>query len=347
MVANRLQLVFFIIATLLVLGLNVLIFLPYVSILFLAFVFAVVFTPMFDWLNKKFGDRRALASLVSVFLVFVFIAGPVLFFGAILFQESSDLYTKLLDEGEGALGLSTTLSPVGDFITTLFPGVQIESLEVDLATYMQRGLSWLVDHVSVLFTGVFKIFVGLFLMLLALFYFFRDGKKFMNAIVSLSPLDDFYDKKIIERTTTAVNSVVRGHIVIGVIQGFLVGLGFFIFGVPSPVLWGTVAALASFIPTIGTTIVILPAIIFLYVSGSIGASIGLLIWGATAVGMIDNLLGPLLIERGIKIHPLLILLSALGGISLFGPIGFLAGPVCLSILFAFLDIYPKVVSAKN
>ena len=104
--------------------------------------------------------------------------------------------------------------------------------------------------------------------------------------------------------------------------------------------------LASLIPNVGTALVLVPSVAFLYFTGHTGASVGLAIWGAIGVGFIDNLLGPHLIERGIKIHPLLILLSVIGGITLLGPIGFVAGPVILSLLFTLLEIYPSILSRK-
>lgn len=346
MQTGRLQLVFFILFVLLVLSLNVAIFLPYASILFLALVFAIMFDPLYEWLRKT-TRKETISALLSVFIVFLFIVGPVFLFGTILFQEALDLYSLFLEKEYTNSSYKDFLSAINAFIANLFPGVDVGALELNMAGYLEKSLSWVVDHTSVLFTGAFKVFVSLFLMLLMLFYFFKDGKKFVSSVVELSPLDDSYDKKIISRIFSSVNAVVRGHIVIGIIQGTLAGIGFAIFGVPSPVLFGTLAGLASFIPTIGTTLIILPAILFLFFLGSVGSALGLLIWGILAVGMVDNLLGPVLIQKGLKIHPLLILLSALGGLSLFGPIGFLAGPVCLSILFALLDIFPKVVDARH
>jgi len=322
------------------------IFLPYISILFLALVFAIIFDPLYEWL-RRITRKDAISALLSVFIVFLFIVGPVFLFGTILFQEAFDLYSVFLEKDYTNPGYQEFLSTINNFIANLFPGMDVASLEIDMASYFEKGLSWVVDHTSVLFSGAFRIFVSLFLMLLMLFYFFKDGKKFISSVIELSPLDDAHDKKIISKIFSAVNAVVRGHIVIGTIQGVLAGVGFAIFGVPSPVLFGTLTGLASFIPTIGTTLIILPAILYLFFLGSVGSALGLLIWGIIAVGMIDNLLGPLLIQKGLKIHPLLILLSALGGLSLFGPIGFLAGPVCLSVLFALLDIFPGVVSAKH
>ena len=134
---------------------------------------------------------------------------------------------------------------------------------------------------------------------------------------------------------------------IGLIQGMLTGVGFWMFGVSNPVIWGTVAAVASLVPALGTSLVNIPAIIFLFLSGNISQAIGLLIWVVLAVGLIDNILGPYFINRGVKIHPFLILISVLGGISFFGPVGFIAGPVVLGLLFALLELYPVIIKNKS
>jgi predicted PurR-regulated permease PerM len=127
----------------------------------------------------------------------------------------------------------------------------------------------------------------------------------------------------------------------------LSGVGFAIFGVPSPIIWAFVASIASFIPSFGTGLVMIPAVIFLFASGSIPSAIGLAIWGLVVVGLVDNLVGPILINRsGFRIHPLFILISVLGGIEFFGIVGFIAGPVIIGLLFALLEIYPFLVKDK-
>jgi len=155
----------------------------------------------------------------------------------------------------------------------------------------------------------------------------------------LSPLQDVHDEEIFNKLTLATNSVIKGNLIIVLIQGAMAALGFFLFGVPSPVLWGAVAAVAAVIPGFGTALVVAPAIIYLLFNGETSSAIGLFIWGLTAVGLVDNILGPKLVERGMKIHPFLILLSILGGLALFGPLGFLFGPLVLSLFFALSEIY--------
>ena len=183
--------------------------------------------------------------------------------------------------------------------------------------------------------------------LISLFYFLRDGKSFTQYLKILSPLSDRQDEKILSRLFVAVNSVIKGALSIALIQGFLTGIGFWIFGVPNPVLWGSTAAIAALVPNIGTALVLVPAIGFLYLNGEVAQAIGLGIWSITAVGLIDNILGPYLINRGVKIHPLLILLSVIGGLGLFGPVGFLLGPLIISLLFALIDIHFETVGRAD
>lgn len=347
MVNNRLQLLFFVLFILVVVGINFFIFLPYLTVLFLAFVFAVIFAPLHNYILKFFSRSPTFSALLTTVLVLVIIMGPVFFFGTILIQETSQVYESIKDTQSIDSGTARALSSANSFLSNFFPNTEISSLKLDLETFVGKGLSWIISHTSSIFSGAIKVFFSLLLMFLSLFYFFKDGRKFTDSLIELSPLHDNYDKKIVDKMILAVNSVVRGHLVIGVIQGILTGIGFYLFGIPSPVLWGTLAAVASLIPSIGTSLVIVPGILFLFYSGSMSSALGLLIWGGVAVGLIDNLLGPVLIKRGIHIHPLLILLSALGGVAFFGPIGFLAGPVALALLFALLDIYPDIVKGRK
>ena len=158
---------------------------------------------------------------------------------------------------------------------------------------------------------------------------------------------DIHDETIFNKLALAINSVVRGNLAVAIIQGILTAVGFTIFGVPNAVLWGSVAAITALIPGIGTALVIFPAIIFLFISGEALSAFGLLLWGVMAVGLIDNFLGPKLASRGMRLHPFLILLSIFGGIGFFGPIGFLLGPIILSLLFALLEIYSLISKAKE
>ena len=175
--------------------------------------------------------------------------------------------------------------------------------------------------------------------IIALFYFVKDGRSFLSEIVKLSPLKDSEDVMIVRKLDRVTHSLIRGTLVIAVLQGLLVGLGFLVFGVPNPVLWGSLAAIGALIPTVGTGIVTAPAIVFLAFSGHLAEAVGLFAWAMLVVGLVDNIIGPKLIGSAAKIHPLFVLLSVLGGISLFGIAGFLLGPLIFGFLMALAEIY--------
>jgi predicted PurR-regulated permease PerM len=185
------------------------------------------------------------------------------------------------------------------------------------------------------------------LVFITLYFFLKDGRKFLDYIIRLSPLDDVYDLKIFNRVGSMMTSVVRGVLLIAIVQAFLVGIGFYIFGVPNAVLWGTVTVVASLLPFIGTGLVVFPGVLYLLITGNLFAAIGLAIWGTFLVGLIDNLLMPLLYSKSTKVHPIIILFAVLGGIYAFGPLGFLVGPMAVSFFIAILEIYKEYMIPKK
>ena len=180
--------------------------------------------------------------------------------------------------------------------------------------------------------------------IIALFFMLRDASAIQEKIFLLSPLKRDYDENIIKKIRNAINSVIKGAIVTSVIQGLYASLGFWISGIPNPIVFGLLAMLLSLIPGVGTSIVTIPAIIYLFVAVSAWRGAILIVWFALGIVLIDNIISPHLIKRGIKMHPFIILISVLGGIALFGPIGFIIGPVVLAFFSALLDMYPLVIA---
>jgi len=208
----------------------------------------------------------------------------------------------------------------------------INQKTTDFISYISKNIA------SILTTTVSALFEFI-LMLLIIFYCLKDGEQWKKAIILLSPLGDKDDEKIITRLAQAINGVIKGSLFIAVIQGTLLGFGLWIFGIPNAALWGVVAAMTSLIPTLGTSLVSIPAIIFLFIAGHTASAIGLLIWAIVMVGMIDNFLGPIIVSKKINIPSLFILFSVLGGISLLGPVGILVGPLTISLLYTLISIY--------
>ncbi|MEK7501462.1 MAG: AI-2E family transporter [Patescibacteria group bacterium] len=323
----------------------VMIFLPFLTPILLAAVGAVIAYPIYKRINRLLGRgslRDSLAAFITVILILIVILAPLFFLVGSIYAEVQTLYGTLTDES----GRSDIISSLNSISATLshslfdvFPAYAFDSLNV--TEYVKRILEWMFTNLDTIFGSMAKVIGYVFVFLLSMFYFLRDGDSFKQKFISWSPLLDTYDEYITTTLKKAVWSVIAGTLTVSIIQGALTGLGFFIFGIPAPAVWGSVAAVASLIPGLGTSLVIIPGAIYLLVTGNYLFAIGLTVWGVFAVGLIDNFLGPYLINKGVNAHPFLILVSVLGGIATFGPIGFILGPLILAFLFALLDIYRK------
>lgn len=344
MTTSNVQLGFFISLAIIALTFTLWLFIPFIAPILLAAVFAIVFYPLHRRFARLIPRWPSITAFISTLLILLIIIGPLIFFGWLVFQESIGVYRSIVNEGNGIHILPDVISRLEGTIESL---LGIGKLNFD--TYVNAEeivlaiLTWIHTHIGELFSRVVEYSVGLFILVLALFSFLRDGETLVKGMVKISPLGDTFDKQIMKRVSTAVNSVIVGEVVIALLQGILTGLGFWIFGVPNAAIWGFLAAIAAFIPTFGTALILIPGILYLTFLVDWIPAIGLLLWGSVLVGLVDNVLRPIVIDKGMHIHPFLILIAVLGGISVFGPIGFVAGPVILGFLFALLDIYPFIV----
>ncbi|MDP3772480.1 MAG: AI-2E family transporter [bacterium] len=312
------------------------IFRPFLYTLVVAVVFATVFKPIHQKMLIVMRGREALAALLATILVLIIVVVPLIFFSVQIFQEAVGLYSFLFSNGGRAdfsLGVSDAIRNIAQFSP-----VPIE-ISVDVNQYIKQGLRWLLQNLGPISSNVARMLLAVFIFLVALYYLFKDGYKLKRAVVALSPLPDVHNEIIFNKLMMAINSVVKGSIMVALIQGIIAAIGFVIFGIPNAALWGSITAVAALVPGIGTALVLFPAILYLFLNGETFSAGGLLLWGMMAVGLVDNFLGPKLVERDIHVHPFLILLSILGGIGFFGPLGFLLGPLVLSMLFVLLDIY--------
>ncbi|KKW20003.1 MAG: hypothetical protein UY63_C0003G0016 [Parcubacteria group bacterium GW2011_GWA2_51_10] len=315
---------------------------PFLAALALAAVLSVIVSPLYQRILRAIPTRDGLAALATVAISVILILVPISFLVSRIAIESEQLYVSLTLL-EGRAYLDATLTSLDRTLGTYIPGLSgfSETASADIENYARQGLAWLLRESGRIFSSIAALALNFFIFFIALFYFLRDGGKFKRKVIEFSPLPDSADEKIAQRLEAAIHSVVKGNLAIALIQGVLAAVGFAIFGVPHSILWGTIAAVAALIPGIGTALVIIPAIIFLFVTGSTGAALGLLVWGLLAVGLVDNFLGPKLIGHGMQLHPLLVLLAVLGGILFFGPLGIFLGPLTLSLLFALLSVYSE------
>lgn len=317
------------------------IFRPFLLALILAMTFAVVFQPLHKKIVGYSRQRDGLAAFLTTIIIVAFILVPLIFLGIQILQEAELLYSYLT-EGNGRDNILNTISGLIDNVQRVFPFMR--DFSIDVNQLFRQGMGWLLQNLGAIFSNFAITIVSSFIFIFALYYLLKDGIRLKRTIIDLSPLAEADNEAIFHKLEGTIASVMKGSLLIALIQGVLTAVGFTIFGIPNAFLWGSVAAIAALIPGLGTALVLVPAVIFLFLSGKTFSAIGLLVWGIGAVGLIDNLLGPKLIGRGTQLHPFLILLSVLGGVGLFGPLGFLLGPLVLSLFFALLDIYSSLIS---
>jgi predicted PurR-regulated permease PerM len=215
----------------------------------------------------------------------------------------------------------------------------IPGFEINLADQIRRSAEWFTGNLATIFAGTVSTFFLFFISLIASYYFFKDGKELLQVLIKVSPLPDEEDQEILGRMARAVRAVATGTLLVAMIQAVLATIGMTIVGIDRAVILGGLVAIGAMIPGVGTGIVMLPVILFLFLSGSITQAVILLVWSVVVVGLVDNFVGPQLMRRGNNMHPFIILLSVLGGLSLFGPIGFLVGPVVVTLFLVLLEIY--------
>lgn len=329
------QIFFFVILFFAVLALNIAMFLPFIGAVVIALTLGSIFSPVYKKILGFFSGKEAISAFITVVVVILIIIIPVAFLGTMVFKEASVLYS-IFREGGNESYISNINGIVNSSLHKISP-----SLSFNVRDAFSKVLDFFVNNISKIFSGISGAAFSLFLALLGLYYILKDGDKLKKVLMSLSPLADEYDEDIFSKLSKTVSSVIRGSLLVALIQGILTGIGFLVFGLPTPAVWGAVAVISALVPMIGTSLVLAPGIIYLFSIGSTGAAIGLLAWGFLIVGTIDNFLRPKLFERGINIHSFFILISVLGGLKFFGAIGFLLGPLLLSLMFALLDIYKK------
>ncbi len=307
-------------------------FYPFLGALALALVLASLGMPLYDRINARLRHESFSALIVvGIMTGAVLLPAVLLFF--LLMNEVTSITQGAAQLDPGVItgtfyALEAHIHEVFPMMTSFDIGTFIRSSILALGSY---GVTMLTNTASALF----KLFVAIF----ALYYFIKDGHRFVRALIQLSPLTDDEDAQIVQKLRLVSRSLIRETLVIAVLQGSLAGVGFLLAGVPNPVLWGSIGAIGSLIPNIGTSIVFVPAVTYLLFMGHVPTAIGLTLWGVVVVGLADNLVRPFLVGRAMRIHPLFVLLSVLGGIAVFGVSGLLVGPLTLGLLVALAEIY--------
>jgi len=341
---------FFALILLVLILISFLIIKPFLTALLTGIIFSYIFYPVYLQISKRISNKN-ISSLITSIIVILIITLPLFF---VLNTISKEAYTTYLLSKQkltsGNLLIECeppdkTSCKISNFISKTINDPQTKYY---FDTAMKNVTSKITGSISNLLFSIPIFILDMFIVLFVMFFLFRDGKILINKIERIMPLKDKYRKHVFKKLNNMAYAVIYGSIIIAIIQGTLGGIGFLIFGLSSPLLWGVVMIFASLIPYIGSSIIWFPAAILLIIDGYINPEsstlikgILLMLYGIFIVGTIDNILKPKIIGDKAGIHPVLVLLGVVGGLSFLGFVGIIIGPIILAMLVTFIDIYEE------
>jgi predicted PurR-regulated permease PerM len=320
-------------------------FWAYISAIILALLIASAFYPLYAWLKKLLkGEERGASMLMTIF-VFLVLVIPVGGFVGTLSNEAFDFYRRSRDAVtllkiqqalEGDSIWAHRIRRVGELT-----GIEVnpETLE-ELATELGRNVGlFLSKQLRSMASNLLDFLIHFFLMMLIVYYIFRDGERLKNYISELLPFPMEQQELVVSKFREMARAVIVGNGLNGIIQGVIGGFGFFFFGLGSPFLWGTLIGFMAFLPFIGATIVYVPAFIILLLHGETGTAIGFLAYNGAYSIIMEYLFKPRMIGKGMRMNALLVFIGILGGIKLFGILGIIYGPLIMTIFITLAELY--------
>ena len=315
---------------------------PFLQVLFAAAIFSVMLYPIFDHLVRTMKCWRGTAATITLLFAGIFVCIPLYFFVTQILQESSNLYSAVTFNGGGGNTFESLANSINQFVNSIFP-----TLSFQLQSYVGDFLGFISQHIGGVVSGTAFAMLEIILVALSIFLFLKDAPFFIAGFKKLSPLEDSYDEEILDTLAISIRSVIRGTFSVVVIQGLILMLGFYLFGVPNAFLWRSIAMVLSIIPGVGTAMVFVPGIFYLFFMHQATMAFGLLVWSVLIHGSVDNFVRPILYGKAMSIHPLFVMFAVLGGLNFFGPLGFLFGPVVLSAFLALYSVYEKMILAES
>jgi predicted PurR-regulated permease PerM len=340
---KRSQAYFFLGLVVLFLALSFLIFRPYLGILLFAGALAILVSPIHRVLTRFFRNSRGLGAFATVVLTLIVVVLPLAYLIVALASEVIGMYSNLR-ASVSFDDVQVTLSRLLGTDLASRVATQMSNVMTNLADYVQPAFSSFASSMIALFSNTAELLFGLVILLISLYYTLKDGPSIKERLHRLSLLSDDSDNTIYARVRDAIRAVAFGSFSIAIVKGLIGGALFISLGLQAPVFWGSMIALSSFVPGVGTAIVTAPFAVYLFVTGQFWKGLVFSLVAALVIHLVDNLLMPQIVKSRLHIHPLLILLSILGGLSLMGPIGFFFGPVIVSVTLVLIDVYHKEFS---
>ncbi len=314
---------------------------PFFFPIFWAAVIASVFRPVYIKVRQTIGNPD-LSSILVLHVILLILLLPAGIIGGLAISESLDLYGNMDSNNRY---MQAVLQDIFNQFTH-HPIVQKlhidEKIWIEKLTETTKALAdYLLGSIRSLTENTLIFIVKFGVMLYALYFFIRDGDRFLNMIIRYFPLGGGREEILLEKFKTTALATLKVTLIIGGIQGTLGGIVFFITGIKGSMMWGIVMVLTSIIPTVGCSIIWAPAGIIMLLTGHLWQGIVILLFGALIISTVDQFLRPFLLGKDVQMHPLMIFLSTLGGIMLFGISGFVIGPIVCSLFLAILEMYEQ------
>lgn len=307
--------------------------------IFWAAIIAAIFYPVYKAIDRKLKVPN-LSTAITMMIVLVIIVVPLTLASILVVGESFDLYNSITNNSGH---INESIRQAVEWVKNNPYTAQLninQEFWTEKFSDLTKGITGFLLNSAKEFTQNSIIFVIMFFITFyTLFFFIRDGEKLLKKLMHLCPLGDDHEKILYDKFASTTRATVKGSLIVGLIQGTLGGAMFAVAGIDGAVVWGILMVLLSSVPGIGPYFIWLPAALIMLLIGHTWTGIGMILFGALVIGTIDNFLRPILVGKDSQMHPLLVLLSTLGGIAVFGISGFIIGPIIASLMLAFWDMY--------
>ena len=314
-------------------------------------VLAIVFAPVHRWLSRCMRQRLTLAALATVTIIVVMVILPVTLIAALLLNEASSVYGRMQS---GELNFGRYLQQVFDALPAWaanlldrFGLTSLGAVKDRLSAGLLKGSQFLAAQAINIGQNTLEFVVSLFVMLYLLFFLLRDGDDLSRRIKAAIPLRPEQQRALFDKFAIVVRATAKSTVVVALLQGALGGLIFWFLGIHAPLLWAALMAALSLLPAVGAGLVWLPVAIYFLATGAVWQGVVLIAYGVLVIGLVDNLLRPMLVGKDTKIPDYVVLISTLGGIAVFGLNGFVIGPLIAAMFMAVWDIFSASKAGKR
>ncbi len=322
-----------------------LIFEPFIKIIIISILITVILYPLKEKLNR-YIKNDILVSLICTVIVFIFIIVPSLILILFITNQTLYLYPKFISliSQENLIEYILQNLPFSEKLTSYIGNINASfafQLEKIIKSYAHTIFEFILEQSKTILLNIAFVFVGIFLMLLLIFFLFKDGKNFYNRIYKLIPLSDKDKNFIVYKTYQAIQGVVLGSVLTAIAQAILGFIAYFFAGIEFSIFWAFLTFIASFIPIGGASLVWVPLAIYIFLTGSLVKGIVFTIWGVAVISMVDNFIKPWVIGDKTDIHPIVLFFAILGGLNLFGFLGIFLAPIIVVLIDNLLKLYQE------